>query len=97
YFTAAIQLSGAWRWALPANPSPYSTPAAAWIASAPGPPGGTGSAVNFACVASAVGATGPPAPAGGPPGPRLTGTAGAIVGMLASAPYATSRFIASRS
>ena len=42
---------------MPAKPSPYSTPAAAWIGNAPGPPAGTGNALNFAWFASAVGAT----------------------------------------
>src|SRR5262245_4984996 len=98
YLIDGIQPSGAWRCALPAKPSPYSTPAAAWIGNAPGPPGGIGGASYFAWFDAAVGAIGPPAPAGGAFGaPRRIGTGGAIVGMFGSAPYFTSRRIASTS
>src|SRR5439155_896575 len=97
YFTEGIQPSGACRWALPANPSPYSTPAAACSAYAPGPPGGIGSAEYRSWLAAGVGATGPPAPGGAPPPPRRIGTGGAIVGICGSAPCATRRRIAATS
>src|SRR5262245_61074257 len=64
YFTDGIQPSGAWRCALPAKPSPYSTPAAACSGNAPGPPPGTGGPVKRSWFGSGVGGTGPPAPPG---------------------------------